>query len=143
MGGTLVAVHQPEEESGDGAQAGVDDGLADVVGAVDLAVARHVLALRAGPSGRVSVHPRCRGQHAHYGAGTWCARLALADLPEDRDLVYWFVPPAAPRSGSGARLVRGSWRGTPYRVQDRTGGGRESCRDPRTQDKNGTGSCTP
>jgi amidohydrolase len=46
--GTLVAVFQPAEEVGDGARAMLDDGLADIVGKVDVAVCQHVLAFPAG-----------------------------------------------------------------------------------------------
>ncbi|HEX5496192.1 MAG TPA: amidohydrolase, partial [Mycobacteriales bacterium] len=51
--GTLVALFQPAEELGDGAQAMVEDGLADLVGALDVALAQHVLAL---PAGRLGTH---------------------------------------------------------------------------------------
>ncbi len=49
--GTAVAVFQPAEEVGDGARTMVDDGLADVVGTVDVALSQHVLPL---PSGQVA-----------------------------------------------------------------------------------------
>lgn len=48
--GTLVAIFQPAEEAGDGARTMVDDGLAELVGPVDVALAQHVLAF---PSGQV------------------------------------------------------------------------------------------
>ncbi|GEL25206.1 peptidase [Pseudonocardia sulfidoxydans NBRC 16205] len=50
-GGTVVALFQPAEELGDGARAMVADGLADVVPAVDVALAQHVLPLPAGTVG--------------------------------------------------------------------------------------------
>lgn len=69
--GTLVAQFQPEAETGDGARAMLDDHLAAIIPAVDVALAQHVLALpagqlgtRAGPilsaadSMRVTVHGR-------------------------------------------------------------------------------------
>lgn len=72
--GTVVALFQPAEELADGAQTMVDDGLADVVGAVDVAMAQHVLAFPAGTVGtrtgsmlsaadsiRITVHGR--GSH--------------------------------------------------------------------------------
>lgn len=46
--GTLIVLFQPGEETGDGARAMVDDGLAEVVGTVDVAMAQHVLPLPAG-----------------------------------------------------------------------------------------------
>jgi amidohydrolase len=69
--GTVVAVFQPGEEVGDGARRMVDDGLAGVVGKVDVALCQHVLpfptgrvATRSGPtlsaadSMRITVHGR-------------------------------------------------------------------------------------
>jgi amidohydrolase len=46
--GTLVAVFQPAEEVGDGARGMVEDGLARLVGPVDVALGQHVLAFPAG-----------------------------------------------------------------------------------------------
>ncbi|ORV31126.1 amidohydrolase [Mycolicibacterium conceptionense] len=40
--GTVIALFQPAEEVGDGAKAMVDDGLADLIGPVDVALAQHV-----------------------------------------------------------------------------------------------------
>ena len=48
--GTLVAVFQPAEETADGAATMLEQGLAAVVGEVDVAMAQHVLAM---PAGRV------------------------------------------------------------------------------------------
>lgn len=69
--GTLIALFQPAEELGDGAGRMVDDGLTGVVGAVDVAMAQHVLpgvagtvgtragaVLSAADSMRVTVHGR-------------------------------------------------------------------------------------
>jgi hippurate hydrolase len=69
--GTLVAVFQPAEETADGARGMLADGLAALVGDVDVAMAQHVLpfpsgtvATRAGPtlsaadSMRITVHGR-------------------------------------------------------------------------------------
>ncbi len=69
--GTVVALFQPAEELGDGARRMVDDGLAGVVGPVDVALAQHVLpgvagtvgtrpgaVLSAADSMRVTVHGR-------------------------------------------------------------------------------------
>ncbi len=47
-GGTLVAVFQPAEEAGDGARGMVADGLADLVGPVDVALGQHVAPLPTG-----------------------------------------------------------------------------------------------
>lgn len=52
--GTLVALFQPAEELGDGAQGMVDDGLADLIPRPDVALAQHVLAH---PAGTVSTCP--------------------------------------------------------------------------------------
>ena len=46
--GTLVAVFQPAEETADGAREMLDQGLASIVGPVDVALAQHVLPLPAG-----------------------------------------------------------------------------------------------
>lgn len=51
--GTLVALFQPAEETADGARAMVDDGLAALLPAVDVAFAQHVLPL---PAGLVGTH---------------------------------------------------------------------------------------
>jgi amidohydrolase len=69
--GTLVALFQPAEETGDGARAMIDDGLASLIPAPDVALAQHVLpfpagtvATRTGPtlsaadSLRITVHGR-------------------------------------------------------------------------------------
>jgi hippurate hydrolase len=69
--GVLVVLFQPAEEIGDGARGMVDNGLADVVGHVDVALAQHVLPMPAGVVGtrtgavlsaadsmRVTVHGR-------------------------------------------------------------------------------------
>ena len=52
--GSVVALFQPAEELGDGARKMVDDGLADVVGHVDVAFGQHVLPM---PSGIVGTRP--------------------------------------------------------------------------------------
>ncbi|MEX0427118.1 amidohydrolase [Nocardioides sp. DS6] len=49
--GTLVALFQPAEETADGAQGMVDDGLAALVDNVDVAMAQHVLPFPAGTVG--------------------------------------------------------------------------------------------
>ena len=46
--GTLAAVFQPAEETADGARTMLEDGLAAVVGEVDVALAQHVLPMPAG-----------------------------------------------------------------------------------------------
>ncbi|MEW1693416.1 M20 family metallopeptidase [Streptomyces sp. NPDC091265] len=46
--GTLIALFQPSEEKGDGAQAMVDGGLSDIVPKPDVALAQHVLVYPAG-----------------------------------------------------------------------------------------------
>lgn len=50
-GGTLVVLFQPAEERGDGARKMVEDNLAATVGAVDVALAQHVLPAPAGTVG--------------------------------------------------------------------------------------------
>lgn len=52
--GTVVALFQPAEETGDGARGMVDDGLATVIPTPDVAFAQHVLV---GPAGRIGTHP--------------------------------------------------------------------------------------
>lgn len=49
--GTLVVVFQPAEEAGDGARGMIDDGLAELVGTPEVALAQHVLTLPAGTVG--------------------------------------------------------------------------------------------
>jgi len=49
--GTLVAVFQPAEETADGAKGMLEQGLASIVGTVDVAMAQHVLAMPAGSVG--------------------------------------------------------------------------------------------
>ncbi len=49
--GTLVALFQPAEETADGARGMVEDGLAEIVGPVDVAMAQHVLPMPAGTVG--------------------------------------------------------------------------------------------
>ncbi|OBF29096.1 amidohydrolase [Mycobacterium sp. ACS1612] len=51
--GTVIALFQPAEEAGDGARGMVNDGLRDVVGPVDVALAQHVLPA---PAGVVGTH---------------------------------------------------------------------------------------
>ncbi|AMM21540.1 amidohydrolase [Frondihabitans sp. PAMC 28766] len=52
--GTLIALFQPAEETGDGARGMVDDNLAGIVPQPDVALAQHVLAF---PSGQVGTQP--------------------------------------------------------------------------------------
>jgi amidohydrolase len=52
--GRLVALFQPAEEVGDGARGMVEDGLAGIVGAVDVALAQHVLPFPSGLVGTAS-----------------------------------------------------------------------------------------
>ncbi|WP_296607057.1 amidohydrolase [Nocardioides sp.] len=49
--GTVVALFQPAEETADGARGMVEDGLAEIVGHVDVAMAQHVLPMPAGTLG--------------------------------------------------------------------------------------------
>ncbi|MGH9110601.1 MAG: amidohydrolase [Acidimicrobiales bacterium] len=51
--GTLVALFQPAEETGDGAKGMVDDGLARLIPVPDVALAQHVLPA---PAGQVGTH---------------------------------------------------------------------------------------
>ncbi|WP_245546133.1 amidohydrolase [Nocardia higoensis] len=52
--GTVIALFQPAEETGDGARAMIDDGLAELVPKVDVALAQHVLPA---PAGTVGTRP--------------------------------------------------------------------------------------
>ena len=52
--GTVIALFQPAEELGDGVARMVDDGIAELVGKVDVALAQHVLPF---PSGLVATRP--------------------------------------------------------------------------------------
>jgi amidohydrolase len=49
--GTVVALFQPAEETADGAKSMVDDGLAAIVGDIEVAMAQHVLPMPAGQVG--------------------------------------------------------------------------------------------
>ena len=51
--GTLVALFQPAEETGDGARSMVNDGLAQILPAVDVALAQHVMPF---PAGHLGTH---------------------------------------------------------------------------------------
>jgi hippurate hydrolase len=51
--GTVIALFQPAEEVGDGARGMVDDGLREILGPVDVALAQHVLPA---PAGVVGTH---------------------------------------------------------------------------------------
>ena len=51
--GTAIVLFQPAEEVGDGARGMVDDGLADAIPSVDVALAQHVLPA---PAGNVGTH---------------------------------------------------------------------------------------
>jgi hippurate hydrolase len=53
-GGTIIALFQPAEETADGARGMIDDGLADLVPAPDVALAQHVLPF---PAGEVRTRP--------------------------------------------------------------------------------------
>lgn len=53
-GGTLIALFQPAEETADGARGMVADGLAELVGQVDVALGQHVVPL---PAGAVATKP--------------------------------------------------------------------------------------
>lgn len=72
--GTVVTLFQPAEEVGDGARGMVDDGVVEIVGAVDVALAQHVLRMpsgtvgtRSGPvlSGADSMRITLHGRGAH------------------------------------------------------------------------------
>ncbi|HEX8347719.1 MAG TPA: amidohydrolase, partial [Actinoplanes sp.] len=52
--GTLIALFQPAEETGDGARGMVDDDLAGILPVVDVALAQHVMPI---PAGRVGTRP--------------------------------------------------------------------------------------
>ncbi|MEU7818188.1 amidohydrolase [Pseudonocardia sp. NPDC049154] len=52
--GTLVALFQPAEETGDGARGMVDEGLTDLIPAPDVALAQHVLPAPAGQVGTLA-----------------------------------------------------------------------------------------
>ena len=52
--GTVIALFQPAEETADGAQSMVNDGLAKLVGKVDVALTQHVLPF---PAGQVATRP--------------------------------------------------------------------------------------
>lgn len=52
--GTLIALFQPAEETGDGARSMIEDGLAGLIPPPEVALAQHVMPL---PAGQVQTHP--------------------------------------------------------------------------------------
>ena len=52
--GSVIALFQPAEELGDGAARMIDDGLADLVGNIDVALGQHVLPF---PAGQIGTRP--------------------------------------------------------------------------------------
>lgn len=103
--GTFVALFQPAEEVGDGARTMVDGGLRDVVPAVDVAMAQHVLPVPAGVVGthrgpflaaadsmRITVHGR--GAHGSMPqAGVDPVVLAAMIVIRLQTIVSREVPP--------------------------------------------------
>ena len=77
--GTLVALFQPAEETGDGARGMVDGGLAELIPAPAVALAQHVMPAPAGPD-RHPVGPGAvgGGQHADHRVRPRGARLHAA-----------------------------------------------------------------
>jgi hippurate hydrolase len=104
--GTTVAVFQPAEETADGARGMVDDGLADLVPALDVALGQHVLpapagivGTRSGPvlaaadSMRITVHGR--GGHGSMPQATVDpVVLAASIVMRLQTVVSREVPPA-------------------------------------------------
>lgn len=106
--GALVTVFQPAEETIDGARAMVADGLADLVGPVDVALGQHVVplpagtlatipgpALAGGASIRITVYGR--GGHASMPQSTVDpAVLAAAIVLRLQGVVAREIPPGEP-----------------------------------------------
>ena len=78
--GTLIALFQPAEEVGDGARTMVDDGLAALVGTVDVALAQHVLAF---PAGVVATRPGAVLSAADSARITVYGRGAHGSMPQN------------------------------------------------------------
>jgi hippurate hydrolase len=106
--GTVIALFQPAEETGDGARSMVDDQLADLVGPVTVALAQHVLAMPAGQVGtrrgavlsaadsmKITVHGR--GGHGSMPQATVDpVVLAAMIVVRLQTVVAREVPPAEP-----------------------------------------------
>jgi len=123
--GTVVALFQPAEELGDGARRMVEDGLAGIVGAVDVALAQHVLpgvagtvgtragaVLSAADSMRITVHGR--GAHGSMPqAAVDPVVLAAMIVVRLQTVVSREVPPTTPavltvgsiRSGTKSNVI--------------------------------------
>jgi amidohydrolase len=77
--GTVVALFQPAEELGTGAQSMVDDGLAKIVGKVDVALAQHVLPF---PAGQVASRPGTMFSIAESIKVTVYGRASHGSMPQ-------------------------------------------------------------
>ncbi|MFF3671104.1 amidohydrolase [Microtetraspora malaysiensis] len=77
--GTLVALFQPAEETGDGARAMLDDGLAELIPVPDVALAQHVLPA---PAGHVGTHAGPVLSAADSGRVTVYGRGAQGSMPQ-------------------------------------------------------------
>ncbi|WP_285708244.1 amidohydrolase [Microtetraspora sp. NBRC 16547] len=77
--GTVVALFQPAEETGDGARAMLDDGLAELIPAPDVALAQHVLPA---PAGHVGTHAGPVLSAADSGRVTVYGRGAHGSMPQ-------------------------------------------------------------
>ncbi|WP_066170143.1 amidohydrolase [Gordonia hydrophobica] len=118
--GTLVTLFQPAEELGDGAQTMVDDGLAELVGPVDVALAQHVLPMPAGTVGvregpvlsaadsmRITVHGR--GSHGSMPqASVDPVVLAAAIVLRLQTIVARELPPTEPAVLTVGRIEAGT-----------------------------------
>lgn len=78
--GTLIALFQPAEELGDGAKKMVDDGLAALVGDVDVALGQHVLAF---PAGELATRPGAVLSAADSMRVTVYGRGAHGSMPQN------------------------------------------------------------
>jgi len=87
--GTVVAVFQPAEEVADGARGMLEDGLAKIVGKVDLALCQHVLAF---PSGRVATRPGPALAAADSMRITVHGRGAHGSMPQPRSTPSYSQP---------------------------------------------------
>jgi hippurate hydrolase len=118
--GTVVALFQPAEETGDGAQGMIDDGLLDRIPEPDIALAQHVLpgmsghvATRPGPvlssavSMRIVVHGR--GGHGSMPQNTVDpVVLAAMIVVRLQTVVSRELPPAEPAVLTVGSIIAGS-----------------------------------
>ncbi len=83
--GTLMAVFQPAEETAEGAQAMIDDGLFDRFPKPDVVLGQHVMV---GPAGTIAVAPESLPRRA-TGCRSDCSGAARMDRCREPASILW------------------------------------------------------